>query len=285
MATPLTFTHPLQRRSWLQAMAAGMLIASGTSRAAGQTLRLAVVPQFTPVEMFKNWSPVVLTMQSAGIDCDLVVQPNIPKFEAEFLRGRADIVYLNPYHMVMAQKAHRYEPLLRDARPLQGVLVVRKDSPIQDIAQLKNQRIAFPAPNAFAASLYIRAVLEREYHLPHETHYAITHRNAVRQVLVGDAAAAGVVRSTLENETPEVQQALRVIYTTPSVPSHPIAVHPRVPNSLREALIQRLVGMAQNSDQKALMSAIQMPNPVRANYRNDYAPLERLNIEKFVVIE
>ena len=250
-----------------------------------KTYRLAVVPQFTPLEMTRFWAPVVQALSQAGLPCELVVYPTIASFEPEFLKGQADIAYLNPYHMVMAKRAHRYEALLRDTRPLQGLLLVKRDGPVKSIEQLKDHRIAFPAPNAFAASLYIRSILERQYRLRYEANYSGTHRNAVRQVLSGDAAAAGVVQTTFERERPEVQQAFQAIYTTPALSPHPIAVHPRVPQAVRKLLIETLQATARNLETKPLMAAIQMPNPVNANYAMDYAPLERLKIEKFVVTE
>lgn len=258
---------------------------AGAGAAATKVWRLAVVPQLTAVEMTRNWSPIVQTLERAGVACELVVYPSIAQFEPEFLTGRADMVFLNPYHMVMARRSQKYEALLRDNRPLEGVLVVKTDSPVRTMEQLKDQRISFPAPNAFAASLYPRSVLDRQYHLKFETHYAQNHRNAIRQVLMGDSAAAGVVRTTLEKEPPEIQQLLRVLYTTPALSPHPLAVHPRVPSAVRQKLILTLMDLAHTPSSHAAMANILMPDPVLADYAKDYAPLERLNIEKYVVTE
>jgi phosphonate transport system substrate-binding protein len=286
--------HAAQRRMVLAGLVAGMASTLGlaqnsrtanTNAAGTKVWRLAVVPQLTPLEMSRFWSPIVQALGTAGVHCELVVYPSIATFEPEFLKGTADLVFLNPYHMVMAKRAHRYEPLLHDTRPLEGVLVVKNDGPVKKIEQLKDHRISFPAPNAFAASLYIRSVLEREHHLNFETHYALNHRNAIRQILTGDSAAAGVVRTTLEKESPEIQQSLRILYTTPALSPHPIAAHPRVPIAVRKAVVDVLLALAQNPDTKPLMAGIQMPNPVLANYAVDYAPLERLKIEKYVVSE
>lgn len=277
----------LQRRLCLSGAAAALLTAMSPAHAvsSARSLRLAVVPQLTPVELMRSWTPLVEGLGLSGFPCDVVVYPTIAAFETEFLQGKADIVYLNPYHMVMAQRAHGYVPLLHDARPLEGVLVVRRDSLITKPEDIKHQRVAFPAPNAFAASLYLRAVMDRNYHTPFETHYAGNHRNAIRQVLAGDAMAAGAVKTTLEKEPSDVQSSLRIVYTTPPLTPHAIAVHPRVSTALRNGLLERMLEMASNADTKHLMDAIQMPHPVAANYKRDYAALEHLNIEKYVVTE
>jgi phosphonate transport system substrate-binding protein len=251
----------------------------------GKAWRLAVVPQLTPVEMYNAWTPVVDALAQAGVSCELVVHHSIARFEQEFRSGRTDIVFLNPYHMVMARQAHGYVPLLHDTKPLEGVLVVRQDSPYTTLAQLRDQRIAFPAPNALAASLYIRAVLDREHHVRHETWYAMNHRNAIRQVLTGDAAAAGVVKTTLALEPESVRQSLRVLYTTPALAPHPLAVHPRVPGAVRQRIREVLQAMAADATRKPLLKAIQMPDPVPADYERDYAGLYRLGLNRYVVNE
>ena len=248
-------------------------------------LRLAVVPQLTPVEMYTNWSPLVEQFRTQGIPCELVIHPSIAAFESEFLEGKADLVYLNPYHMVMAQRARGYLPLVRSGQPLQGVLVTHKDSGIQAIGQLKEQRISFPAPNALAASLYIRAVLERDYKLPYEAHFAKNHRNAVRQVLTGDSAGAGIVLQTLTLESPDVKNNLQIIYSTPAVASHPLAVHPRVAPEIRTALHQQLKELAAAPESQTLIDAVMLKNLTDAQFERDYAPLQRLGLERYVIRE
>lgn len=285
----MTTPAPLQpaRRQLLRGLAALPLAAALIPRRARSAtpapLRLAVVPQLTPVEMHRNWAPVVDALTTAGLPCELVIHASIPKFETEFLQGRADLVFLNPYHMVLARKAHGYIPLLRDRRALEGVLVVRQDAPYRELGQLQGQRLSFPAPNALAASLYIRAMLEREYRLRYEAHFAQNHRNAVRQVLVGDSAAAGVVKTTFEMEPPQVQQDLRILYTTPPLAPHPLAVHPRVPLAQRQRIRDTLLAIATDPARSALLHAIQMPDPLPADYERDYAPLTRIGVERFVV--
>lgn len=245
-------------------------------------LRLAVVPQLTPVEMYRNWQPIVEALGRQGLNCELVIHPSIAAFEREFEQGAADLLYLNPYHMVMAHNAHGYQPLLRDRRPLEGLLLVPRESPARTLVDLRGQRISFPAPNALGASLYIRAVLARQG-VAFEAHYAGNHRNAIRQVLAGDSAAAGLVRSTYELESEQVRQELRVLYATPAIASHPLAAHPRMPVNLRTRLATTLLALARDPRTHPLMQALQMPEPVAADYEADYAPLGRLGLEKFVV--
>ena len=119
-------------------------------------LTLAVVPQFPPIETYKRWAPVVeMISTKTGIKIDLRTYASIPEFERAILAGEPDLVFMNPYHQVMVKRD--YIPILRDSTPLEGILVVRKDSPYQSVKDLDGKTIAFPAPNAYAAALYMRS--------------------------------------------------------------------------------------------------------------------------------
>ncbi len=79
-------------------------------------------------------------------------------------KGLPDFAFMNSFHQVVAKKKQGYIPLLRDAKKKRtGIIVVRHDSPIQTIEQLKGQRVAFPAPNAFATSFYTRALQVKQH--------------------------------------------------------------------------------------------------------------------------
>lgn len=94
-----------------------------------------------------------------------------------------------------------------------------------------------------------------------------------------------MVKTTFEKESPEVQQKLRVIYTTPPLAPHPLAAHPRVSRPVRAAITEVLLGLAAAAETQTIMAGIQMPSPVLTSYTKDYAPLERLKIDKYVVLE
>ncbi|MEX1166103.1 MAG: phosphate/phosphite/phosphonate ABC transporter substrate-binding protein [Hydrogenophaga sp.] len=248
---------------------------------AGNTpLVLGVVPQLPALEVFQRWSPMGHAIErECGQKVELRHSASIPAFEADFSKGTFDLAYMNPYHAVMAQRAQQYVPLVRDDRErLKGVLVVARSSPYRTPKDLQNQTIAFPSPNAFGASLLMRATLDRDEGIRFTPNYVKTHSNAYRHVLTGQAAAAGGVRSTLDREPASLQAELRVLFETPSFMPHPLSAHPRVPQAIRDCVQNTVLNST-----AALLQAVQMPQPVRADYARDYAPLERLSLEAFVV--
>jgi phosphonate transport system substrate-binding protein len=247
---------------------------------------IGVVPQFTPVEIYERWGPLVKELENrTSLKFELKTYKSIPEFEKAFLKGELDFVFMNPYHQVMAYKAQKYIPLLRDKTPLTGILVVRRDSPVKEVKDLDGKVIAFPAPNAFAASLYMRALLTENFKISFTPEYVKTHDNVYRQVILGKAQAGGGVNNTFLRQPEEVKRELRVLYETPSAAPHPLSVHPRVPKEVRDKVKKAILDMANEPSMKALLDRVQMPNPVPADYALDYKPLEKLNLEKYVVLE
>ena len=246
---------------------------------------LSVVPQFTGLAIHRDWSPIIDYLNThTPYHFNLKLYKSIPEFENGFLAGETDFSYMNPYHAVMAMHAQGYRPIIRDsARKLTGILVVRKDSPYQNVQDLNNTTIAFASPNAFAAALYMRALLVEQEKLTITAYYAKTHSNAYRQVLLGKTAAAGGVYRTLHKERKEVADNLRVIYTTPATPSHPLTAHARVPQEVITAVQAQFAAMYANSTYQPLLKAILIPKPIEADFDRDYRFLEDLKLESYVV--
>ncbi|MFZ6747743.1 phosphate/phosphite/phosphonate ABC transporter substrate-binding protein [Undibacterium sp. Ren11W] len=246
----------------------------------------AVVPQYSAVELHKDWAPLIARLsKDTGLVFELKIQTSIPLFEASFLKGEPDFAYMNPYHMVMAKKAQLYVPILRDAKPLTGVLVVRKDGSYKTLKDLNGQKIAFPAPNAFGASLYMRTLLSEVAHIQFAPVYVKTHSNVYRNVIREDVAAGGTVNVALNDEIAEVREQLQILYQTPPVASHPVVAHPRVAASVQKVVAQAFFALTQDAEGRSLLNAIRIPAPVAVSYQVDYLPLEKLQVEKYLIIE
>jgi phosphonate transport system substrate-binding protein len=244
-----------------------------------------VVPQLTAAKIYSTWSPLLQRVGiEAGLCFDLRVAPTIPEFEQRLLKAEPEFVFLNPYHAVLAYQKKKYQPLLADsAELLTGILVVRKDSPIKNLEELKGQSISFPAPNAFAASLLIRAELAKKK-INTTPVFVKTHSNVYRSVIGRDAASGGGVNNTLSNESVEVRDQLRVLFETQAYTPHPIATHPSVPASVRDRFFKAVLKLTQDAEGRKLLDDVNMTKPSAVSYAKNYKVLESLQLEKFLVL-
>lgn len=246
--------------------------------------QVSVVPQFAPSVLHARWAPLLERIGRDAHTCfHLTVSASIPEFERDLARAEPDLAFVNPYHAVVARRQHGYIPLARDDRQrLSGVVVVRGDSPLRSLSDLRGKPVAFPAPNAFAASLLVRAQLASQ-RIEIQPRYVKNHGNVYRSIALGEMEAGGGVNNTLQREEPALRQRLRVLYETPRYAPHPLVAHPRIPAEMREAILSALIAQALSPAGRDLLEAVQMPQPVVADYARDYAALEALNLDRLAV--
>lgn len=253
--------------------------------AAAETYTFAVTPQFEQRKLFSIWKPIVDELEArTGLHFQLVAGYSIPGFERELEKGAFDFIYANPYHVMRLSKTQGYIPLVRDAVPLRGVLVVRKDSQIRKLSELNNQEVAFPTPNALGASLLMRAELFRLHHVEVKPLYVKTHSSVYIHVVNGLTVAGGGVEKTLQEQDPAIRDALRVLYVTREMPSLPVAAHPRVPPKDREKVRKALLQLGATQKGRELLAEVPMTHPV-ATSLEDYLPMRDWDLESFWVTE
>jgi phosphonate transport system substrate-binding protein len=251
---------------------------------AGPSLKFGVVPQFEARRIQTIWQPVLNTLEKqSGLHFELVGSPDIPGFEKQFLAGDFDFAYMNPYHLLKAHQSKGYIPLTRDVgRMLFGIVVVRKDSPVQDVKDLNGKEVAFPAPNALGAALLPRTAFGEIYKINIRPQYVRSHSSVYLNVVTGQTVAGGGVQKTLQQQPTNIRDALKVIYQTPQIAPHPIAVHPRVDkvtqNKVREAFLQ----LGNTPEGRELLARIPIKQIGRATME-DYEPLKQMGLDKYYV--
>jgi phosphonate transport system substrate-binding protein len=251
-----------------------------------QVVTIAVVPQLQRSVTYTNWAPLLERLgQRTKLSFDLVIPETIPAFEKLLLTGQPDLAFVNPYHAVVAKKRQGYVPLLMDgSAKLSGILTVKADSPIRDIRELQGKEIAFPSPNAFAASLLIRAELANKG-IQIYPRYAMTHANSYRAVALGEVVAAGGVNNTWQREDPALRARLRVLYETSGHAPHPLIAHPRMTPAIRQSVVTTMMSFTTSEVEQKLLDGIYISQPIHVNFQRDFAPLGKLKLEKFAVFD
>ena len=218
-----------------------------------------VVPQQAASTLARLWEPLIERLaERTGMSLRFATAPDIPSFERRLRNGEYDFAYMNPYHYVVFHQAPGYQALARAKhRHLQGILVVRKDSAVQGIAELAGATLAFPAPAAFAASILTQAEFARRG-ISFTPKYVNSHDSVYRAVAQGLYPAGGGVVRTFETIAPEVRDQLRVLWRTREYTPHAIAVHPRVDPSLTRALRDALLALGQADGEGELLEALGM---------------------------
>ena len=147
----------------------------------GNTLTFGIVPQQSAGTLARLWTPLLENLSATtGYQITFKTAPDIPEFERRLATGMYDLAYMNPYHYTTFHQQPGYRAFARAKdKQLKGIVVVRADSPYQDMTELADQTLAFPSPAAFAASIVTRVYLQNQS-IPFEAKHVSSTENDLR---------------------------------------------------------------------------------------------------------
>ena len=132
--------------------------------------------------------------------------------------GEYDIAYMNPYHYTEFSVDPGYRAFAKETnKRIQGIIVVKKDSPIQSISELSGKTLAFPAPAAFAASVLPRAYFKTNQ-IEISPRYVSSHDSVYLTVSKNLYPAGGGIQRTFKNMPESIREQLRILWKTPPMP-------------------------------------------------------------------
>jgi phosphonate transport system substrate-binding protein len=266
----------------------GMLLANyraaaddGRPPSTGAPYVFAVVPQFEQRKLHSIWQPIVDELERrTALHFNLVTTLTVPEFEVAYSQGTFDFVYANPYIVVHFHDTQPYIPLVADRAPMRGILVARADGEIKSAADLNGKTVAFPSPNSFGASLLVRSELEHVHNVQITPLYVKTHSSVYLHVAKGLAAAGGGIEKTLREQDDAIRGQLRIILTTRSCPSLPVAAHPRVPTEIREKIRAAFLDMSGTQRGREILARIPATELIPVTY-DSYTVLSSWGLEKY----
>ena len=235
--------------------------------ASAEQYTFGVVPQQSPMKLFKTWKPIVdYLSKETGHKVIFKTEKSIAKFESVLYAGGYDIAYMNPYHYVIAQRRQGFQAKVRAKKMIRGILVARKgQGEFSDLINDPKVRYSFPSPNAFAATLLTKFELLDKYDVNVEQQkqfqYVNSHDSVYSGIARGVGQVGGGIQRTFNNfNKSNDKNKLEVIYTTSAYPSHPIAFKPDINTELQEKLAQALLKVP-----KHLIDALSIKNIITTN--------------------
>lgn len=257
----------------------GLGCVSTQTYSAGQVYTFGIVPQSSGSKLARLWIPILSYLKDkTGLELEFATSRNIPTFEKRLHNSKYDFAYMNPFQYTQVHTASGYNAFARakDKR-LNGIIVVRKNSPYQDLKDLAGKHLAFPS-NAFAATLVTRAWF-KNHNINIEPEYVASHDTAYRDVSSGRFAAGGGVMRTYNNTAKNVHDDLRVLWKSDSYTSHAFAALPRVPAEVVAKLQQAMLDMDTNPEGQALLKTIHLKG-FESGQDSDWNDVRELHIEE-----
>jgi phosphonate transport system substrate-binding protein len=227
-----------------------------TALSAKKEYTMGVFPHLPPRQLEKVFAPMAKDLGNA-INRHIILRTNTTykKFAHNLDNEKFDIAFIQPFDYIRVADKLGYLPLVTRKEKLTSILVVKTDSPLNSIADIKGQRVAFP-PAIAAVSRLMKVHFKKNKLQPGKDVTISHHRSHVscmQQVLIGEADACGTAAPALRFFQHKMKVKLKVIAETDPIPHTLFAIHPRVPEYEREIIRERMVNWAKTRQGRKLL--------------------------------
>lgn len=230
---------------------------------AGQKpLILAVHPYLPRDEIFARFTPLAnYIAQAIGRSVEVHIGQNYDEHVDAIGSDSVDIAYMGPVPYVKLVSKYGAKPLLArqviNGKPfLKGEIIVRKESPLQSLAELKGKRFVFTdATSTMGSVLPQKMLLQAGVPLTSLAGYKFIegHDNVALAVLAGDFDAGAVKEEVFQKYEPK---GLRALAHLPEVYDHLFVTSSKLPASMVDSIRRLLLDMDKTAEGKSIMVAI-----------------------------
>ena len=234
-----------------------------------QSYSFGIVPQQSASKLASHWVPILSSIsKETGHKIIFKTTKNIPEFEKKLAAGVYDFAYMNPYHYTTYHESSNYNAIAKARNKLiRGIIVIKKDSELNKLEDLRNKEIAFPSPGAFAASILTQSEFNKR-NISITPKYVSSHDSVYRNVAQGRLTAGGGVMRTLKNTEDDIREKLDILWISDGYTPHAIAAHERIPEDHIQSIQEALASFATKHSNTKLLSRIKLIGFEKANDSN-----------------
>jgi len=224
-----------------------LLISSGPTLADHNPIEIGILPTLSTRTILTTYQPLrEYVEEKLEQPVTLSTAPDYRTFLERTQRGEYRFVVTAPHYARLAQAEAGYIPMVRLTRELRAIVVVRNNSSIQTLADLRNKQVSTSDDTAMLTILGMQ-LLHNHGIEPGKTvviHAFPSLNSAVLAVQNGDSDAA-ITAQTALNQMPEnVRGGLRIIATSPPVPHMIYLANRQVPTDEIERMTRILLEFA-----------------------------------------
>lgn len=181
-----------------------------------------------------------------------------------FGSGNVDFGLIPPFASILAHEEFQATPILvvvkkNGATTYKSQLLVKSDSDIKSISDIKGKKVAFVEPGSTSGYLFPAALLKEngiDLEKDIEYLYAGGHDKALQLLLNGDvdvAATFADARSRYKDEFPDALDTTRVLTYTEDIPGVSVTVSSKMDKDLVKKLQDAMIKIAADEKGKALL--------------------------------
>ena len=222
-----------------------------------------VLPLHNAVRLFETYEPLIDEINSrvSGFTVRLETARDYPRYETKVRERRLHFVMMNS-HLVIPVEERGYRIIGRTADMIRGLVLVRNDSNIRRVRDLKATSISFASgtdlPGAMMPKLLLKQNgLDVDRDATHK--YVGSPDSAIMNVFMKLSAAGCVSESawlSFRTRRPDIAQLLEVRWATAPLVGLGILARKDVPREHEQSVARALFGLQQSEPGRRILAAM-----------------------------
>ncbi len=230
------------------------------------TRRFAIHPLHNPAKLHEAYGPLIdyLNERIPGANFEVEASRDYQDYERKFRAREPEVLLPNPWHSLQAVKVgYTVIAMAGEPQDFKGLFIVRRDSGIRSVADLKNRNIAYPSRTALAACIMPQWYLhERGLDVNKDiiNRYVGSQESAIMNAFLGQAAAGCTWPPpwrAFQHEHPQEAAQLMVLWETPSRVNNSVMVRDDLPPELRQRLQELLVDLHNHPEGRKILAGME----------------------------
>lgn len=243
---------------------------------------LGIHPLHNPARLFEVYGPLVnkLNAQIPEAHFELEASRNYDEFDKKLYARHFDLAMPNPYQTINSlNHGYRVFGKMADDDKFRGIMLVRKDSTLKKVTDLKGKAVSFPAPTALAATMMPQQYFN-DHGLPitaYESRYVGSQESSIMNVYLGDTAV-GVTWPppwmAFQKDHPEQAGQLIVKWQTETLPNNGWVARDDFPQDLLKKVSDILFNLQNSEEGKEILERMPLSHFEAANTKT-YDPVRK----------
>ncbi len=235
------------------------LAVHAADKQSAKQVQLGSVAMDIPAEMVRRLTPLTNYLSSqTGLKVNFHASPNLNTAVEDLGLNTTQIAYLTPAAYLEAHEKYGVIPLVNPLNKGKGtftlMVAVQKDSPIQNMNDLKGKKFAFGDKKA---KLQPAVVVSSGFKLEDFSSYDyLNHYDNIAKAVINGDFDAGILKDSIAEKYEA--QGLRVIYTSPPLPSYIFAVNKNLPKKTIAKLKKAMLALNDYTEEnRAILNSLE----------------------------
>jgi phosphonate transport system substrate-binding protein len=230
---------------------------------------MGIFPRRNPIQTNQMFGPLADYLRSKlGRRVILSIPNSFQAFWESVQKREYDIVHYNQYHYVKSHMENAYDVIVMNVEfgepTIAGAIIVRKDSGINNVTDLKGKKIIFGGGPDAMQSYIVASYLLQQNGLnknDYEKAFAKNPPNAIMSTYFNQSAAAGSGDKVLQLDVVKKQidtNEMRYLLVGEQLPHLPWAVKRELPAGVKEKIQKTLLGLQHNGSGKTVLKSMHL---------------------------